>query len=216
MHGLFQRPGIERLPWSEDAANPAKNKCKDYPMGYWPGDFAQVHPQEGKHYLFVALDRVGKVAFAELPPRAKRVGAADLLRRGRQALPDQAHTVLPDKGGPFPPPPQQGLPGRHRCDRVCRALGVEHRLTKPAPPCTNGQVERRNRPLQEAPGRRSPYQPTAPLHEPLQAFLVAYQQAKRLKSLRGLTPHEFVGAQHRKTPGIFTPDPTHFTRGLYN
>src|SRR4028119_981625 len=126
LHGLFQRPGIERLPWSEDAANPAKNKCKDYPMGYWPGDFAQVHPQEGKHYLFVALDRVGKVAFAELPPRAKRVGAADLLRRGRQALPDQAHTVLPDTVGPFPPPPQQGLPRRPRRDRACRAVGVGH------------------------------------------------------------------------------------------
>jgi hypothetical protein len=117
-------------------------------------DFAEVHTQEGKHYLFVAIDRTSKVAFAELHPRAKRVVAADFLRRVLQALPYQAHTVLPDKGVPFTPPPPQGLPGGHRFDRVCREFGVAHRLPKPAHPWTNGQVERLNRTRKEATVRR--------------------------------------------------------------
>ncbi|RFP63324.1 hypothetical protein D0N36_20050, partial [Hymenobacter lapidiphilus] len=39
--------------------------------------------------------------------------------------------------------------------------------------------------------------------------------AKRLKTLRGLTPHEFVCAEWQKNPVNFTQDPTHLTLGLY-
>jgi transposase InsO family protein len=71
---------------------------------------------------------------------------------------------------------------------------VEHRLTKPAHLWTNGPVERVNRTLKEATGQRYHYQTTAQLHEHPQAFLLAYNHAKRLKRLRGLTPHEVVCA----------------------
>ena len=53
------------------------------------------------------------------------------------------------------------------------------------------------------------------VNEHLQAFLLAYNHAKRLKTLRGLTPHEFVCTQWQKDPVIFTRDPTHLTLGLY-
>jgi hypothetical protein len=42
------------------------------------------------------MDRTSNVAFAELPPRAKRVVAAEFLRRVLDKLPYQAHTVLTD------------------------------------------------------------------------------------------------------------------------
>ena len=35
-------------------------------------------------------------------------------------------------------------------ERICREHGIEHRLTKPNHPWTNGQVERMNRTLKEA------------------------------------------------------------------
>ena len=92
---------------------------------------------------------------------------------------------------------------------------MEHRLTKPAHPWTNGQVERMNRTIKEATVKRFHYQSTQELNEHLQAFLLAYNHAKRLKTLRGLTPHEFVCAQWQKNPTIFTRDPTHLTLGLY-
>ncbi|OGX82162.1 hypothetical protein [Hymenobacter coccineus] len=44
---------------------------------------------------------------------------------------------------------------------------------------------------------------------------LAYNHAKRLKVLRGLTPHEFVCAQWQKNLTLFTCDPTHLTLGLY-
>jgi len=132
-----------------------------------------------------------------------------------QALPYKVHTVLPDNGVPFTLQAHQWFPGGHRFGRVCRAFGVEHRLTKPAHPWTNGPVERLNRTLKEATVLRYHDQTTEQLNEPLQAFLLAYHHAKRLKTLRGLTPHEFVCAQHQQNPAIFTQDPTHHTLGLY-
>ena len=59
------------------------------------------------------------------------------------------------------------------------------------------------------------YQTTDELNEHLQAFLLAYNHAKRLKALCGLTPHEFIGAQWQNNPTIFTRDPIRLTLGRY-
>ena len=72
-----------------------------------------------------------------------------------------------------------------------------------------------NRTIKEATIQYYHYQTTDELNEHLQAFLLANNHAKRLKTLRGLTPHEFVCAQWQKNPTIFTRDPTHLTLGLY-
>jgi transposase-like protein len=50
--------------------------------------------EEGKLYLFAAIDRVNKFAFAELPrTRVPRV-AADFLRRLVERVPCHIRTVL--------------------------------------------------------------------------------------------------------------------------
>ena len=72
-----------------------------------------------------------------------------------------------------------------------------------------------NRTIKEATVKRFHYQRTQELNEHLQAFLLTYNHAKRLKTPRGLTPHEFVCAQWQKNPTIFTQDPPHLTQGLY-
>jgi len=195
LHRCFPRHGIRRLPLSEDGQSPPKKKFKDYPLGYLPVDFAEGQTEEGRQYLFVAIDRTSKGAFAELHPRAKRVVAAEFLRRVLDQLPYKVHTVLTDNGVQFTPQAHQLLPGGHSFDRICRAYGVAHRLTKPAHPWTNGQVERLNRTIKEATVPRYHYQTTDELNQHLHAFLLAYHHAKRLKTLRGLTPHEFVCAR---------------------
>ena len=72
-----------------------------------------------------------------------------------------------------------------------------------------------NRTIKEATIRRYHYQSADELNEHLQAFLLAYNHAKRLKTLRGLTPHEFVCTQWQKNPTIFNRDLTHLTLRLY-
>ena len=122
LHRCFQRHGISRLPLSEEGQSLPKKKFKDYPIGYLHVDFAQqVQTEEGRQYLFVAIDRTSKVAFAQqLHPRAKRVVAAEFLRRVLEKLPYRVHTVLTDNGVQFTLQAHQFLPGGHSVDRICR------------------------------------------------------------------------------------------------
>ena len=48
LHRCLQRHGVSRLPLSEDGQAAPKKKCKDYPIGYLPVDFAEVHTEEGR------------------------------------------------------------------------------------------------------------------------------------------------------------------------
>ncbi len=216
LHRLFQRHGISRLPLSTDGKSREKKKFKQYPIGYLHVDFAEVRTEEGKLYLFVAVDRTSKAAFAELQPKATKAIAAEFLRRVLAALPYKVHTILTDNGTQFGNMPHQRRAFRHIFDRVCDDHGIEHRFTKPAHPWTNGQVERMNRTIKEATVLRYHYQNTEQLNEHLQAFLLAYNHARRLKTLRGLTPHQFICAQYQTNPAIFNQDPTHLMLGLYN
>lgn len=143
------------------------------------------------------------------------MAAADFLRRVLVKLPYAAHTVLTDNGIQFTPQAHQLLLGGHSCDRVCREYGLEHGLTKPAHPRTSGQVERMNRTTKEGTVLRFHCQTTAELNEHPLAFLLAHNHAKRLKTLRGLTPHEFVCAQWQNNPAILTRGPTQLTLGPY-
>ena len=102
----------------------------------------------------------------------------------------------------------------NRFDQICRAHGIEHRLTKPNHPWTNGQVERMNRTLKEATVKRYHYETHDQLKAHLAAFLDAYNFAKRLKTLRGLTPYEAICSAWTDEPKRFTLDPIHLTSGL--
>ena len=213
LHRLFQRHGIRRRP----APDPAKKKqqFKDYPIGSLQVDFAERHPEQGRVYLLVAIDRTSQLAFAALQPRARKMLAAAFLRRVLATIPYKGHKVLPDKGTQFGNMAHPVYAWRHLFDRVCDEHGIEHRFTKPAHPWPHGQLERFHRPLKEATVQRYHYQTTTQLNEHLQAFLLAYHHGKRLQRLRGKTPHEFICQQWRLKPTIFIRDPTHLTLALY-
>jgi len=215
LHRLFQRHGISRLPLTTDGKSREKKKFKQYPIGYLHVDFAELRTEEGKLYLFVAVDRTSKAAFAELQPKATKAIAAEFLRRVLAALPYKVHTILTDNGTQFGNMAHQRRAFQHIFDRVCAEHGIEHRFTKPAHPWTNGQVERMNRTIKEATVLRYHYKTTDQLHEHLQAFLLAYNHSRRLKTLRGLTPHQFICAQHQNNPDTFSQNPDHLLLGLY-
>jgi len=65
LHRCFKRHGISRLPETKGDKRTRK-KFKAYPIGYFHIDIAEVRTEEGKLYLFVAIDRTSKFAYAEL------------------------------------------------------------------------------------------------------------------------------------------------------
>jgi IS30 family transposase len=218
LHRCFQRHGISRLPETQ-GDKPAKRKFKSYPIGYFHFDIAEVRTEEGKLYLFVAIDRTSKFAYAELHEKANRRTATDFLKTLIEAVPYKIHSVLTDNGIQFTDLPMNrvGPTGRwrvHMFDMLCDANDIEHRLTKPNHPWTNGQVERMNRTLKEATVQRYHYGKHAELKAHLHAFLMAYNFAKRLKTLKDLTPYEHVCKIWTTQPDRFRLNPLHQTLGL--
>ena len=77
----------------------------------------------------------------------------------------------------------------------------------------NGQVERMSRTIKDATVRRYHYDSHDQLRSHLHLFVDAYNYARRLKTLRGLTPYEFVCKTWTEQPHRFRVDPTHLTPG---
>src|SRR5215204_413440 len=97
LHRCLQRHDISRLPETE-GDKPAKKRFKPYPIGSFHIDIAEVRTEQGKLYLFVAIDRTSKFAFAALHEKATRRIAGDFLRHLIAAVPYRVHTVLTDNG----------------------------------------------------------------------------------------------------------------------
>ena len=218
LHRCLQRHAISRLPDAE-GDKPARKKFKSYPIGFFHIDIAEVQTAEGKLYLFVAIDRTSKFAFVELVAKANRVTASAFLTALVAAVPYRIHTVLTDNGIQFTLPPRyaDGPTAAyltHMFDLRCRENGIEHRLTKIKHPWTNGQVERMNRTIKDATVKRFHYDSQDQLKSHLANFVDAYNFARRLKTLKGLTPYEFIAKAWTKEPQRFTLNPIHQMPGL--
>ena len=89
LHCFFQRHAISHLPTTGSWAAPG---VEGLPLGYIHIDLAEVWTDEGKLYLFVAIDRVSKFAFAELHERATRRISGGLPAPAHRARPVHAST----------------------------------------------------------------------------------------------------------------------------
>jgi len=226
LHRCLQRHDISRLP--EVEGNKLKRgKFSAYPIGYFHIDMAEVRTEQGKLYMFVAIDRTSKFAFVELHENCRTATSRDFLLRLIEAVPYKIHTVLTDNGIQFTTPGGGGsaVPlikeamangerfRAHAFEYACARNDIDHRTTKPKHPWTNGQVERMNRTIKEATVKRFHYETHDQLREHLANFVAAYNFAKRLKTLQGLTPYEYICKCWTKQPQRFTSDPHHQTPG---
>ena len=217
LHRCLQRHGISRLPDTE-GDKPNRSKFKRYPIGYFHIDIAEVRTEQGKLHLFVAIDRTSKFAFVQLHEKATRRVAGDFLRALVEAVPYRVHTVLTDNGTHFTEPggncwtpieirqmmERKELFRAHAFELACAQNNIDHRLTKPRHPWTNGQVERMNRTIKEATVRRFHYESHDQFRQHLADFVAAYNFARRLKTLRGLTPYEAICKAWAEEPSSTT------------
>ena len=227
LHRCLQRHGISQLPQVEGEAS-VKRKFKAYPIGYFHIDIAEVRTAQGRLHLLVAIDRTSKFAFVELHEKVARRTAADFLRHLIAAVPYKVHTVLTDNGTHFTAPgnTRSAAPDikaaidagepvwAHAFEYACARCDIDHRLTKPKHPWTNGQVERMNRTLKDATVKRYFYETHDELRTHLDDFVSAYNFARRLKTLKGLTPYEFICNAWTSQPERFTFNPSHQMPGL--
>jgi len=190
----------------------------------------------------VAIDRTSKFAFVELHRKALRKTAADFLRHLVEAVPSRINIVLTDNGTHFTTPGAGGSAAQlifealakgepiwaHAFEYACATLGIEHRTTKPKHPWTNGQVERMNRTIKDGEADQKTIRGIVfPLsvkrfhdddHDQLARhladFISAYNFGRRLKTLKGLTPYEFICKCWTSEPERFTLNPINQMPGL--
>jgi transposase InsO family protein len=215
---------LPSTPWHQQIARcggnkPTKKKFKRYPIGYFHIDIAELHTAEGKLHLYVAIDRTSKFAFIQLVDKANRQTASAFLEALVGAVPYKINIVLTDNGiqFTFPPRYKDGPTATymtHMFDMRCQENGIEHRLTKIRHPWTNGQVERMNRTIKDATVKRYHYDDHEQLRSHLSDFINAYNYARRLKTLSGLTPYEYICKIWTNEPERFILNPIHQMPGL--
>jgi transposase InsO family protein len=143
-HNLNRRPVEDK-----DTPVPVKS-FKDYAPGFLHVDIKylpQMKDETARRYLFVAIDRATRWVFMRIYADQSEVSSTDFLRRLKATAPMKIEKVLTDNGSQFTDRftnKAKKPSGNHVFDKECVLLGIEHRLSPPRHPQTNGMVERFN------------------------------------------------------------------------
>ena len=214
------RHGISRLPRDEESA-PKRGRFAETTVGHVHVDHCELRLAQGRLPMSLAIDRVSKFAHVAFFDAANKMNGAAFLREVVATFPYAIHTVLTDNGMAFADLPRyrDGATARwmgHIFDRVCRENGIEHKLTRPYHPWTNGQAERMDRTVKEATVEAFHCPDLDRLKAHALAFVAAYNFAKHLKRLRWRTPFQAVCDAWTRNPTPFRIDPRHLIPGPHN
>jgi hypothetical protein len=157
--GTSKRNGISRRP---EPDKPKTGIFETASIGFIHVDLKYLPAfQRRTSYAFVAIDRATRYVYVEIHAGRDGAAATGFLKRFLAHFPHDVHTILTDNGAEFTDrfavdkknkPP--GRPsGDHPFDQLCKQRGIDHRLTRPYHPQTNGMVERFDRRITEAIGR---------------------------------------------------------------
>lgn len=155
IHRCLKRHGISRRP---PPARPPVGRFETAPIGFIHVDLKHLTRLDGRpSYVFVAIDRATRFVHIEVIGQRDAETVAACLERFLAAFPHPVHTILTDNGAEFTDRfgaarwrTERRATGEHAFDQVCAKAGIQHRLTRPFRPQTNGLVERFNRRLAEA------------------------------------------------------------------
>jgi transposase len=230
IHRCLKRHGISRRPKPD---KPTVGAFETTGVGFIHVDLKHLPAlRRQKSYAFVAIDRATRYVYLEIHSRRDAETAASFLKRFLGHFPHKVHTILTDNGSEFTDRfavDMKGKPdgrpsGHHPFDLVCTAEAIDHRLTRPYRPQTNGLVERFNRRLADAirarqAARRNGGKNKFDSHQERNDFLVRFvadYNRTRLKCLAYKAPLEALanppgpntkaGVHHQRSRWIPAPD----------
>ena len=185
-----QREGIpEKKPYKT---------FKDYEPGYLHVDvkyLPQMPDETQRSYLFVARDRATRWVHIAIKPDKSATSAKEFLQELTQAFPAKIHIILTDNGKEFTdrftPNGERTPTGKHVFDKQCAENNIEHRLTKPFSPQTNGMVERFNGMIQRVIDTTR-FTSAQELHQTLINYCNQYNHHVHLRCLDHKTPAQAI------------------------
>jgi transposase InsO family protein len=206
---LLRRRGHSRLPTPEVPARSPK-PFKAYEPGYVHLDvkyLPQMADETARRYVFVAIDRATRWVFIAIKSHKTAAAAKAFLNALHKAAPFRVHTLLTDNGKEFTDrqfgSKAKDASGQHAFDALCEALGIEHRLTRPKSPQTNGMVERFNGRLEQV-LRSHHFNSAQDLATTLRRYVWLYNEHLPQKALEHLTPLQAMKRWRRSHPHLFS------------
>ena len=217
VYRVFKKEGINRKP--EEEKEKAK-KFKEYEPGYLHIDVTYLPKINGiKHYLFVAIDRATRTLYYKAYQAKTAENAEDFMNECLDFFPFKITHVLTDNGLEFTNKLIKSKKGEHckkdsKLDEICKENDIEHRLTKPGTPKTNGMVEKANDTIKQGTVKRNDYDNKEQMNKDLMCFLVHYNIYRRHGSIRKelnvKTPFDAIEKWYKIKPKIFKQNPVKF------
>jgi len=189
---------------------PAKTSkpFKAYDPGYFHMDvkyLPQMPDETARRYLFVAIDRATRWVFVQIKSNKTASSAKAFLNALQKAAPCHIRTLLTDNGSEFTDRlfnKQKQTSGEHEFDRLCAELGIEHRLTKPRSPQTNGMVERFNGRISDVLATHR-FASGEDLARTLERYAWLYNQHLPQLALQHQTPLQAMKGWQKQKPELF-------------
>jgi len=217
VYRTFVIQGINKVP--EKEKDKAK-KFKEYEPGYLHIDVTYLPKFNGvKYYLFVAIDRATRTMYYECYDAKTAQNTEDFMNKCLNFFPFGITHVLTDNGLEFTNKLIKSKKGHYcqkpsKLDIVCNENNIEHRLTKPATPKTNGMVERANGTIKNNTIKLKEYNNKEEMQKGLIEFLMYYILYRRhgslKKELNVKTPFDAIQKWFEIKPEIFLQKPLEF------
>ncbi|MBD3767384.1 MAG: transposase, partial [Gammaproteobacteria bacterium] len=178
----------------EQETDKPEKAFKDYPPGFIHIDIKYLPrmPDEEKHkYLFVATDRASRWLHLAIYDDKSPASAADFVEAVVEKAPFIISKILTDNGKEFTyrytAKGEREPTGQHIFDQVCKAFNIEHRLTKPRHPQTNGMVEWFNGRISQLLAQTQ-FRSSQHLRDKLEEYLMLYNHHIIQKNLGHVSP----------------------------
>jgi transposase InsO family protein/transposase-like protein len=182
---------------------------KDYAPGFIHIDvkyLPQMQDERSRGYLFVAIDRATRWVYLEIRRDKTAKSAKAFLNKVIKAAPFKISKVLTDNGKEFTDrfstAGERKPTGDHLFDQVCQSEAIEHRLTKPKHPQTNGMVERFNGRIADI-LKTTRFDSSVDLKQTLENYLDVYNHHIPQKALGHITPIQALKQWQKEQPNLF-------------
>lgn len=182
---------------------------KAYEPGYVHIDvkyLPQMPGESKRRYLFVAIDRATRWVFVAIKTNKSAASARSFLNALAKACPIRISKILTDNGKEFTDrlfaSREKQPSGNHEFDLLCKELAIEHRLTQPRTPRTNGMVERFNGRIADV-LRTHRFINQEDLDATLLRYVHLYNQQLPQSALKSQTPMQTMKQWYKSHPQLF-------------
>jgi len=210
----LRRHGVGNLNALKPAIVKTPHKAfKSYEPGYCHVDIKylpQMADERRRRYLFVAIDRATRWVFVAIKDNKTAASARRFLKELHEASPIKITKLLTDNGKEFTDrlfaSRERQPSGNHEFDQLCQALGIEHRLTKPRTPKTNGMVERFNGRIGDVLNTHR-FDSSLDLEHTLLRYVALYNHQLPQSALNSKTPMQSMKDWYKSNPMLFNKRP---------